>query len=197
MLRRLFSRSALDRLELRSASEARGATALCIRAVLWLAVLLFGAHAGASLYEMLVVTPQWVLHSSQFLRDSGGATSAVLRPMAYKEPAVIVLGTVSMAMLWLSMWRSAARGWMAVAGGLGVMLVTATVLVAFPILERSMRDVGAGLADGDIALDAQAWELWCTLRLLLLLAAWAASLTALVRASSRQFGQWFTPSVRF
>jgi hypothetical protein len=116
--------------------------------------------------------------------------------MAYKEPATLALGTVSVVMLWLSMWKTAARSWMALAGALGVALVAATVVFALPILERTMREGGTRLTDGEIVLDVQAWQLWCKLRLMLLVAAWAASLMALVRSSSRQLSEWLPTSVR-
>jgi hypothetical protein len=99
--------------------------------------------------------------------------------------------------LWLSMWRIAGRRWMVLSGVLGITLVAATVLFAFPILERGLRDGGAGLTDRQIALDARAWQLWCKVRLVLLMAAWAASLVALVPASSRQGDQWRTTRARF
>ena len=65
------------------------------RATLWLAVLLYGAHAGAAMYEMLVVTPAWAADPPQSVRAWNRMTKAVVQPMAYKEPAVLALGSVS------------------------------------------------------------------------------------------------------
>jgi hypothetical protein len=179
----------------RSSAEAGGWVGVWSRASLWLAVLLFGGHAGASLYEMLVVMPLWTAESAEALRQWSATTQDAIRLMAYKEPAALALGMVSIVLLWLSMWRPAAFGWMLVSSLLGIVLVAATVLFAFPFLERSMQDVRNG-TDGEILRDMQAWQLWCMARLALLMAAWAASLFGLLRASSRSSGQWHAATFR-
>jgi hypothetical protein len=149
------------------------------RAALWLAVLLYGAHAGAAMYEMLVVTPVWAAEPPQSVRAWGIMTKAAVQPMAYQEPAILALGSVSLLVPWLSIWRTAARPWVVFSGALGVALVASTVVYAFPILERTLRDGGAGLTDQEIINQVHAWQWWCDVRLVILLAAWVASLTAL------------------
>jgi hypothetical protein len=104
------------------------------------------------------------------------------------------VGSVSMLVLWLSIWRTAARPWMVFSGTLGVALVASTVVYAFPILERILRDSGAGLTDQEIVNEVHAWQWWCRVRLVVLLAAWATSLMALVRVSVRHSGQWLSTS---
>ena len=159
------------------------------RAALWLAVLLYGAHAGAAMYEILVVTPAWAADPPQSVRAWSTLTKAAIQPMAYQEPAILALGGVSLLVLWLSIWRTAARPWMVFSGALGVALVASTIIYAFPILERTLRDGGAGLTDQEIVNEVHAWHWWCQVRLVILLAAWASLQMALVRASVRHSGQ--------
>jgi heme/copper-type cytochrome/quinol oxidase subunit 3 len=160
--------------------------------VLWLAVLLFGAHAGASLYEMLVVTPLWASDPPRSVREWGLLAQADLRPMAYKEPALLALGCVSMAVLWLSSaGKTAARGWMVLSGVLGIVFVAATMLFSFPIFEH-IKNGGAGLTDLQIIETVNKWNLWCDARIVMLLSTWVASLVALIRSSSRPKGESFS-----
>lgn len=159
------------------------------RSILWLATLALGIHAGAAVYEMLVVTPLWAGDPPQSVRGFNAVAGFAIEPLSYKLPAMAVLGFVSFAALSVGVGISAGRIWALTAGMLGLALVAATFLHAIPILQRTIGTSGEGLTDAQIVEDVRAWITWSRVRIALLIVAWLAAVTALVQryASSRRF----------
>jgi hypothetical protein len=163
---------------------------------LWLAALVLGAHIGAAIYEMVVITPLWTGNPPQSVRGFNPVAEYAIEPLGYKLPAIVVLAFVSFALLAVGSSKSPGRGWTLLAGSVGLALSVATVIHAFPILRRTIVENGANLSDAQIVEQVQAWILWGRLRLLGLLIAWTAIVVGLVQRSAK--GQrFFTSDLRF
>ncbi|MGH8238599.1 MAG: hypothetical protein ACREXP_16475 [Steroidobacteraceae bacterium] len=155
------------------------------RLTLWFAALVLGIHIGAAVYEMMVVTPLWAGAPPQSVRGFNPVAEFAIRPLTYKLPAIAVLAFASFALLSVAMGKATGRGWTLLAGGLGLVLVIATVGYAFPILRRTIVANGAGLTDAEIVQQVHAWIFWSRVRLTILIVAWTAVIVGLVQRTAR------------
>lgn len=161
------------------------------RLTLWLAALVFGVHIGAATYEMVVVTPLWAGDPPQSVRGFNPVAEFAVRPLSYKLPAVAVLTFASFGLFSVAVGKATGRGWVLLAGMLGLTVAIATIIHAVPILRRTIVENGASLTDSEVIEQVRAWILWSRSRLLALLVAWVATIAALLRRSApprRLFG---------
>lgn len=162
-----------------------------IRFTLLLAILVLGSHIGAAVYEMVVVTPLWAGNPPQSVRSFNPVADFAIEPLSYKRPAIIVLAITAFSLLSLGSSRGAGRAWSFLAGAVALALVVATILHAFPLLQRTIVERGAGLTDAQILEQVHAWLLWSRVRSAALVLAWAAAVAALLqhhRRPDRFFG---------
>jgi hypothetical protein len=154
------------------------------RLTLWFAALVFGAHIGAAVYEVIVVTPLWADNAPQSVRNFNPVAEFAVRPLSYKVPAIVVLAFASLSVMSVAIGRPEGKIWGLLAGLLGLAIAIASIAHAVPILQRTIVENGASLTDAQIIEHVHAWVLWSRLRLIALLLAWIATVASLLRRSA-------------
>lgn len=155
------------------------------RFTLSLAVLVLGIHVGAAVYEMVVITPLWAGNPPQSVRSFNPVADFAIEPLNYKRPAIVVLAVTAFGLLAAGSRRGAGRAWALLAGTLALGLVIATIAHAFPLLQRTIVENGAGLTDAQVLEQVHAWLRWSRVRVAVLVLAWAAAVAALLQRHRR------------
>ncbi|HEY0021854.1 MAG TPA: hypothetical protein VGB24_03060 [Longimicrobium sp.] len=147
--------------------------------LLTITLLLGAVFLGGTVYQMLVINPEWggALPAS-LPAFFGGSQWAAAMARFWTHP---LLGTFPLFLVGalVALWpHRPARLWLGASLGLFLVVTLWTGSYFIPEIEPLMVKAGAGLTPEQITERAGAWLFWDRIRFLLIIAAYLASLRA-------------------